>query len=98
MNYAEESGFLEQQGIHQPGILFQRLAGVHQLLILSVVDVQHGDPDFDVAFAIIGVAQFQYLFFRLLLRPVVKTDADGPGDKLERTAVLVVIARGDETY
>ena len=81
MNYAEESGFLEQQGIHQPGILFQRLTGVHQLLVLSVIDVQHGDTDFDIAFAIIGVAQFQHLFLRLLLRPVVKTHADGPGNR-----------------
>ena len=55
-------------------------------------------PDFDIVFAIIGVAQFQHLFFRLLLRPVVKTHTDGPGDRLERTAVLIIIARGDETY
>ena len=65
------------------------------MLILSAVDVQHGDPDFDIAFALIGVAQFQYLLFRLLLCPVIEADTDGPGDRLERTAVLVVIAGCD---
>ena len=46
-------------------------------------------------FSLDKYTQFQHLFFRLLLRPVVKTHADGPGDRLERTAVLVIIARRD---
>ena len=75
--------------ITEPGIFFQGLAGIKQLLVTPVVDVDHRHPDFDVRLGTfrkrVGKLQNGSVF--RFVRSVIETDAFGGRRFLRFTAV-----------
>ena len=65
--------------INNPCVFLQRFAGISQVFISTIVDIQHPDGRFDIAFSTIkiGIAQLENRFVRLGGFAIVEYDEPG---------------------